>query len=1169
MKKTYLLTLVLVAILLLLTGCSKECEHQPAEAVKENEIAATCEAAGSYDEVVYCTSCNAEISRTKKTTERLNHTPAPTVKENEIPATCKVDGSYDEVVYCSVCNTQISRAKKEIAKLDTHTPADAVKENETPATHTKDGSYDEVVYCSVCDTEISRVKKEIPRLEEHTPKEAVRENEQAATCKTAGSYDEVVYCSACGEEISRVKKEIPKLTSHTAKDPVTENEIPATTEAAGSYDEVIYCSVCDAEISRDKKEIPKLEPQPPSKIYYVITFSVDGNETAIEVEEGMMPVYTGSTEKAPTDRVSYTFIGWDSEIVPATQDFTYTAKYEKSLRNFTVSFVANGVEVATRQIPYNTKISLPSDITTPELEDGTVFMWTNIGIRCTKDTVCEAVYAWGDYDSLNWAYSYEIIKYSGIYDGEEDTDARANAFLYLVMSENRLHCEIVRDRALEHIRSLITSGQEPSFTAGPFWHYATASFALMMSRYTPSIWDELSEEEHAKIDLLMKCYAVATAFVADDENYYKTGVSLMGNHAKTWNPNHRLAMTLPIVASTVYFSYGGADGASYVNSIFLNFDYDAFIAKFDEYGFTRIKTSWSTEGYTYEDGTKSAGAKELLTNGGVAIYATKNDGGDLIGLTLGENLGSGRGVKGNTFTYFGIPLSNLAGIVEHMYSYTYSGGSVVSDSSSMEGGLDAYGKPLAYIIDGTKSPVEGETGMMYEMISGDGKGIRSTIAYCSHDLMLVVQSMAALEKLGFYQHNTESALFRKIWIGNTDVIYKYNHGYHGYSLGEGSDYYDNEITKYTPWKTLWLSEYADAFEIYRDISYKTEGAVSDELVYEYKYDDKNAQTIPLPSLGGTVSIFEGWYLDDKYSRTELDGLKIEDGVLYIPVGYSAKIELFAKFKLPDNFGRINYPAEAILPSDAPGAFEFGSTVTLPTATREGYIFVGWYRDAALTQSISEITENDTFDVILYAKWLRCYISEDFSAEITTPIKAGGNIGSLNVNGNNGSSSFTSTNGHLVWSSSSAYGFVFLDNTDIRDGSSDVFTMTLSVARPDGENVSSISFRLRDAQKNDTTPFSFSSSTNSVMVEGNAIMAVPEIKDGFVTLKVTVDFANSKIYYYDGDNTLIYTQTVEKLTSSLRKNLHDVAPGFVCNATGGNSLSILIDRIEIREGALEP
>ena len=47
--------------------------HTPGAAVRENKVAATCTTAGSYDEVVYCTACGNEVSRTQKTIDKLAH----------------------------------------------------------------------------------------------------------------------------------------------------------------------------------------------------------------------------------------------------------------------------------------------------------------------------------------------------------------------------------------------------------------------------------------------------------------------------------------------------------------------------------------------------------------------------------------------------------------------------------------------------------------------------------------------------------------------------------------------------------------------------------------------------------------------------------------------------------------------------------------------------------------------------------------------------------------------------------------------------------------------------------------------------------------------------------------------------------------------------------------
>ena len=49
------------------------CEHTPGEAVRENEVAATCDQDGSYDSVVTCTTCGEELSRETVTVPATGH----------------------------------------------------------------------------------------------------------------------------------------------------------------------------------------------------------------------------------------------------------------------------------------------------------------------------------------------------------------------------------------------------------------------------------------------------------------------------------------------------------------------------------------------------------------------------------------------------------------------------------------------------------------------------------------------------------------------------------------------------------------------------------------------------------------------------------------------------------------------------------------------------------------------------------------------------------------------------------------------------------------------------------------------------------------------------------------------------------------------------------------
>ena len=258
--------------------------HTEGEAVNENTVPATCYSEGSYDEVVYCSVCAAagketELSRTKKTTEKIAHTPGTAVREDEVPATCYSEGSYNEVVYCSVCKAQgiveqLSTTPKTIEKI-AHTPGEAVREDEVPATCYKEGSYNEVVYCSVCEeagytTKLSSTPKTIATIA-HTRGEAVRENVNDSTCYKEGSFEEVVYCSACVAanvenpyEFSRVTKVIGVKEHTRAVEAVEENIVDSTCYEEGKYDEVFYCSVCkDAnvenpyEFSRTEKIIEK------------------------------------------------------------------------------------------------------------------------------------------------------------------------------------------------------------------------------------------------------------------------------------------------------------------------------------------------------------------------------------------------------------------------------------------------------------------------------------------------------------------------------------------------------------------------------------------------------------------------------------------------------------------------------------------------------------------------------------------------------------------------------------------------------------------------------------------------------------------------------------------------------------------------------------------------
>ncbi len=181
--------LLVISLALTLSSCKENEDdhtHMASSAVKENEVAATCTASGNYDEVVYCSVCDIEISRTEKSIDKKQHTAGNWIIDTE--ATCKKPGTKHKE--CTACHAELEVGT--IDKLTTHTPASAATENYNDSTCETQGSYDEVVYCSVCDIEISRTKKSVNK-KTHIP---IIDHSVPAT-ETKDGLTEGSHCSIC------------------------------------------------------------------------------------------------------------------------------------------------------------------------------------------------------------------------------------------------------------------------------------------------------------------------------------------------------------------------------------------------------------------------------------------------------------------------------------------------------------------------------------------------------------------------------------------------------------------------------------------------------------------------------------------------------------------------------------------------------------------------------------------------------------------------------------------------------------------------------------------------------------------------------------------------------------------------------------------------------------
>ncbi len=179
--------------------------------------------------------------------DATGHTNLPAIEEGRLEATCTENGSYEAVIFCSICQAEISREPHIIPAAGHTAVSDAYVAPTCTATGLTEGKH-----CSVC-REVLVAQTDIP-AKGHTPAPVAEENRIEADCIHSGSYDAVIYCSICQAEISRESHTIP-ATGHTE----SEWTVILTPDIGKEGKEQLSCTVCG--VMLDERTIPALPPE--------------------------------------------------------------------------------------------------------------------------------------------------------------------------------------------------------------------------------------------------------------------------------------------------------------------------------------------------------------------------------------------------------------------------------------------------------------------------------------------------------------------------------------------------------------------------------------------------------------------------------------------------------------------------------------------------------------------------------------------------------------------------------------------------------------------------------------------------------------------------------------------------------------------------------------------
>ena len=240
---------------------------------------------------------------------------------------------------------------------------------------------------------------------------------------------------------------------------------------------------------------------------------------------------------------------------------------------------------------------------------------------------------------------------------------------------------------------------------------------------------------------------------------------------------------------------------------------------------------------------------------------------------------------------------------------------------------------------------------------------------------------------------------------------------------------------------------------------------------------------------------------------------------------------------PAGTGLIFYELDGgKLPADTPGYFELGKVTPLPTPTKNGAFFEGWYTDKAYTEEIDAIPADAPERLIVYAKWSSPIVATDYTAGGTR-----GEHSEFSYHLESSGGSFDMVNGskdgsYLLWTSGGSGDIIGRDGA-IAGYADDTlqFSYTLTIGR-DGDNaLIPFSVYMRDTYTNKLRKVTGNYFLNIFKMDGNGNLYLGNndkgkfgqiASSGMTTIRFVMDFKTGMMYAYDDNANLIKSVTMK-------------------------------------------